>query len=423
MSKASYRNSSSYLPETIHLSLEVMTQVLEQVAQPIAVTDREGIIWYANQAMGQLLDIPIANLVGASIADFLPSGEMLRWLLPCVIAKGWTGELRLSSQGQSSLQGQSSSTVQGLASPILPASSMLSPQPQAAEVTIPTQVSIRPLHLRDYQSGLLTWSFSDLTQQKQLEAQWQAENQELRRSSRLKSEFLANMSHELRTPLTSILGFSSILKQQIFGALTPKQDTYTQRIYRSGEHLLALINDILDLSKIEAGQLVLDRLPLSVSQVCLEAISLVSEQAHNRKLTIHTVLPEDLPALSADEIRLRQMLLNLLSNAIKFSDEGGEIGLEAQVQEAYLWITVWDQGVGIPSEKQHLMFQPFKQLDDNATRRHLGTGLGLALTKRLVELHDGTIQFESQLGQGSRFMLCFPLATASANQAIVDVQK
>lgn len=256
---------------------------------------------------------------------------------------------------------------------------------------------------------MLTWSFSDLTQQKQLEAQLQAENQELLRSSQLKSEFLANMSHELRTPLTSILGFSSILKQQIFGALTPKQDTYTQRIYRSGEHLLALINDILDLSKIEAGQLALDYSPLSVSQVCLEAIALVSEQAKNRKLTLHSTLPEALPPLLADEVRLRQMLLNLLSNAIKFSHEGGQIGLEVQAQETHLSITVWDQGIGIPLEKQHLMFQPFKQLDDNTARRHLGTGLGLALTKRLVELHHGTIEFSSQSDQGSRFTLHIPL--------------
>jgi PAS domain S-box-containing protein len=249
----------------------------------------------------------------------------------------------------------------------------------------------------------------DITERKRIEAELAAKNEELRQASHLKSEFLATMSHELRTPLTSILGFSSILQQQLYGNLNPKQLDYTHKIHQSGQHLLSLINDLLDLSKIEAGQMILDVHAIVVEDLCWGAWGMVSPQAEARNLRVQRSLPADLPLLLADPLRVRQMIVNLLSNAIKFTPPGGDIGIAVERVNDTLQITVWDQGIGIPLDKQHLLFQPFQQLDGSLTRRHEGTGLGLALTRKLAELHGGTITLESQVGEGSRFTICLPL--------------
>jgi signal transduction histidine kinase len=249
----------------------------------------------------------------------------------------------------------------------------------------------------------------DITQQKQIEEELEAKNLELERASQLKSDFLANMSHELRTPLTSILGFSSILQKQIFGPLTDKQVIYMKQLTQSGQHLLGVINDVLDLSKVEAGQLRLDRVPILVDELCEQALTCVSEQAKARNLTVHFDIEPELEPLVADELRVRQMLLNLLSNAIKFSNEGGDIGVEVKAQDDdRMCLTVWDHGIGIPEDKQNLLFRPFQQVDGSLSRRHEGTGLGLALTRKLAELHHGTVEMESKEGEGSRFSIYLP---------------
>jgi signal transduction histidine kinase len=249
----------------------------------------------------------------------------------------------------------------------------------------------------------------DITEQKTIAEELSAKNLELERASRLKSEFLANMSHELRTPLTSILGFSSILQKQIFGALNSKQQSYIHQIYQSGQHLLGLINDVLDLSKVEAGQLRLEVVPIVIEELCEKTLALVREQARVRQLTVHSSIEPDLEPLMADELRVRQMLLNLLSNAIKFSTDGGDIGLDVKQQGSLLQMSVWDNGIGIAEDQQHLLFHPFQQVDGSLSRRHEGTGLGLALTKKLAELHSGTVTMESKEGEGSRFTICLPM--------------
>lgn len=250
----------------------------------------------------------------------------------------------------------------------------------------------------------------DITERKRIEAELVAKSAELVRASHLKSEFLATMSHELRTPLTGILGFSSIMQQQLYGKLNPKQLDYTQKIHQSGQHLLSLINDLLDLSKIEAGQMMLEHHAIVVEDLCWAAWGMVSPQAETRGLTMHRALPSNLPLLFADPLRVRQMIVNLLSNAIKFTPIGGNIGIEAKTVNNTIYLTVWDQGMGIPADKQHLLFQPFQQLDGSLTRRHEGTGLGLALTRKLAELHSGTVTLESQEGRGSRFTICLPIS-------------
>ena len=222
-----------------------------------------------------------------------------------------------------------------------------------------------------------------------------------------KSEFLANMSHELRTPLTSILGFSKVLGQQIFGPLNEKQQQYIARIASSGEHLLALINDLLDLSKIEAGQEELVLEILQVEDVVRECISLIQESANSRGLELLLLIDSEVTTCMADKRRLKQILLNLLGNAVKFT-EAGTVTLKVNETDGIIRLAVIDTGIGISLADQGVLFQPFRQLDGGLARRYQGTGLGLVLARKLARLHGGDITLKSELGQGSCFSLCLP---------------
>jgi PAS domain S-box-containing protein len=360
----------------VEQQLQMFSKAVESAYDSAVITDLDGEILYANPAASRIFCYPLNTLQGENAAVLYLGQEQTEWLIQQAIAGGWSGEVICQRKD-------------GERFPALVSVGLI-----CDDKDNPTAVSVIS---------------RDITQQKQTQAELAAKNIELERANRLKSEFLANMSHELRTPLTSILGFSSLLSQQIFGKLNEKQLLYTQQIHQSGQHLLNLINDVLDLSKVEAGQMVLDVAPISVAELCKEALAFVSAQAQARKLTVHEEIEPNLKPLMADELRVRQMLLNLLSNAIKFSYEGGYIGLEARAQAGFLAIAVWDQGIGIPQDKQKLLFQPFQQVDGSLSRRHEGTGLGLALTKRLAELHQGTVEFTSQEGEGSRFTIRLPL--------------
>lgn len=226
-------------------------------------------------------------------------------------------------------------------------------------------------------------------------------------ANRAKSEFLASMSHELRTPLNAILGLSQVLLQEIFGNLNSKQKEYLTCIRSSGDHLLALINDILDLSKIEAGKVEIVPEVVSVSDICDSCLTIVREQAYDRGLQLHSQLDPAAEVCVADQRRLRQMLLNLLSNAIKFTPEGC-VTLVTEKHPAGISFTVADTGVGIPEEQLDRLFQPFTQLDSGLNRRAEGTGLGLYLTRSLAQLHGGDVTAQSVVGQGSRFTIYLP---------------
>jgi CheY-like chemotaxis protein len=235
-------------------------------------------------------------------------------------------------------------------------------------------------------------------------------NAELVRASRLTDEFLAGMSHELRTPLTAILGMSEVLQAEVFGALNEQQLGYVRTIEESGRLLLALINDILDVSKIEAGKLGLCITSVSVSALCKACLALVRQAAEEKGLTLFCSIDETLTTVEADERRLQQMLVNLLNNAIKFTPAGGEVGLKVVgdgAREA-VDLTVWDTGVGIPEEDMARLFKPFAQLDGSLSRQHPGTGIGLALVCRLAEQHGGGVTLESEVGRGSRFTVSLP---------------
>ncbi len=346
---------------------DLFLDALSCLPEPIVLAQPQGAVVYANGAAGEMLQVA----VGQSLRSYLSDQD-------------WIGIIQAMGSGLH--PGETEVMLRLREGPSIPMA----------------------IVVREMKDGLWLWRFQDLTRQRQRELEWSAENRSLARSSRHKSEFLSNMSHELRTPLTSILGFSSILKQQIFGTLNLKQETYIQQIHRSGQHLLALINDILDLSKIEAGQMILEKTQLTARSICEEAIGLVQEQAKARKIQIQFTIVPPVKYLYADELRFRQMLLNLLSNAIKFSRESGMILVKVSGEGGFVNLAVKDEGEGIPLDKQGLIFQPFQQVDESRDRRSQGTGLGLALTRQMAELHHGTLTVDSEVGEGSCFVLRLP---------------
>jgi signal transduction histidine kinase len=233
-------------------------------------------------------------------------------------------------------------------------------------------------------------------------------SRQLEIASQHKSEFLANMSHELRTPLNAIIGFSEVLSDRMFGELNEKQEEYLKDIYASGTHLLSLINDILDLSKIEAGRMELELSDFHLPTALDSALTLVRERAGRRSIALHMSVDNRLGQIQADERKIRQIVLNLLSNAIKFTPEGGRIDVGAVSKNGFVEISVTDTGVGIAPEDQEAVFEEFRQVG-TAAKKVEGTGLGLTLCRKFIELHAGRIWVESQVGEGSTFTFTVPI--------------
>ena len=233
-------------------------------------------------------------------------------------------------------------------------------------------------------------------------------SRQLEAASRHKSEFLANMSHELRTPLNAIIGFSEVLMQRMFGELNAKQEEYLRDIYESGRHLLSLINDILDLSKIEAGRMELELTDFDLPTAIDSALTLVRERATRRGIALQKTLDARVGPVQADERKVRQVVLNLLSNAIKFTPEGGRIEVRTVPVDGAVEVSVTDTGVGIAPEDQEAVFEEFRQVGSSAAKQE-GTGLGLALCRKFVELHGGTIWVTSAVGAGSTFTFSLPV--------------
>jgi signal transduction histidine kinase len=236
---------------------------------------------------------------------------------------------------------------------------------------------------------------------------------ELTIASQHKSEFLASMSHELRTPLNAVIGFSEVLLERMFGDLNERQEDYLQDIHSAGRHLLALLGDILDLSKIEAGRMELDCAPIDLPHLFAETTELLRERVATKGLTL-TTDADDVAEITADRRKLTQVLFNLVTNAIKFTPSGGHVTLTARRIDTQVALAVADTGIGISKEDQGKLFQVFTQVDGSLARRHEGTGLGLALTRRLVELHGGSISVRSAPGAGSTFTVILPSECVAA---------
>ncbi|MCP6761660.1 MAG: hybrid histidine kinase/response regulator HrmK [Fischerella sp. CENA71] len=233
-------------------------------------------------------------------------------------------------------------------------------------------------------------------------------NQELERTNQLKNQFLANTSHEIRTPLSSITGFIHLLIAQGYEPSKERHQEYLTIIQSSSKHLLALINDILDLSKIEANQLEIQWEQVDLQKLCRNVLIILKEKATNKGLKLSLELDPNVNTLLADSLRLKQMLLNLLFNAVKFTTNGS-VGLQVKLNNSWIYFTVWDTGIGISQEHQAKLFQPYFQIYNSVVSQHEGTGLGLVVTRKLAELHGGRVEVESELGSGSRFTIVLPL--------------
>jgi signal transduction histidine kinase len=230
--------------------------------------------------------------------------------------------------------------------------------------------------------------------------------------SRHKSEFLANLSHELRTPLTGIIGFSEVLLERMLGDLNERQAEYLDGILDSGRHLLALANEILDLARIEAGKLELELGACSLPEVLTNSLTMVRERARGHGISLSLQVDPAVGLVEADEQKLKQIVLNLLSNAVKFTPDRGRVELTARLADGEVRVSVQDSGIGIAAEDHARIFEEFRQIGRNSASDE-GTGLGLALTKKLVELHGGRIWVESQRGVGSTFSFTLPLKPAA----------
>jgi len=237
----------------------------------------------------------------------------------------------------------------------------------------------------------------------------EAKSQQLEIASQHKSEFLANMSHELRTPLNAIIGFSEVLQERLFGELNEKQAEYTDDILSSGRHLLSLINDILDLSKVEAGRMELEVTTFYLPDAIDNALLLIRERASRHGIKLDRVIDARLGDYTGDERKVKQVLLNLLSNAVKFTPEGGQIRVEARMGDTAAIVSVTDNGIGIAREDQEAIFEEFRQAAGNYAHKREGTGLGLTLTRKFVEMHGGKIWVESEVGKGSTFTFTLPI--------------
>jgi protein-histidine pros-kinase len=280
-------------------------------------------------------------------------------------------------------------------------------------IEFPVEISLSPLQT---DHGLLvTSAIRDITDRKLTEQTLRDKNSELERANKAKDSFLASMSHELRTPLNGIIGFAEFLSDGKPGPVNPKQKEYLEDILNSGQHLLHLINDILDIVKIQAGKLELNPEIFRLDDVIQEVRAGVRPISQNKHIQVQIEVSQGLDAVRLDKQRVTQILYNLLSNALKFTDEAGKVGITATLEgTVHFRLSVRDSGIGIKPEDIERLFREFEQLEAGTDRRFGGTGLGLALTRKIVEMQGGTIHVESEVGKGSTFTVILPLVYREA---------
>ncbi|MEW6494610.1 MAG: PAS domain S-box protein, partial [Cyanobacteriota bacterium] len=381
-------------------AIEVETryqQIVELAEEGIWVIDNEGKTTYVNQAMARMLGYQEEEMLGRPLFDFMDEAAQQTANANLERRKQGIGEkheFKLQTKDGKGLWTYMST------SPVLD------------------------------ESGKLLWSCAlvyDITERKKADEQLRESserislaNAELARATRLKDEFLASMSHELRTPLNAILGLAEALQEEVYGSLTDRQRRSLVTIEQSGQHLLDLITDILDLSKIESGTMELQITSSSPHNLCESSFTFVKQQAHHKSIKLSSKISEGLGNIEVDERRMRQVLVNLLSNAVKFTPEGGEVRMEVETdsEAEIIKLSVIDTGIGIAPENLDKLFKPFVQLDSSLSRRYAGTGLGLALVRRIVELHGGSVSLESEVGKGSQFTVNLPWKEPDRGQSV-----
>lgn len=361
-------------------ALKKLSSAVEQSADSVIITNRDSVIEYINPAFEKLTGYNKEEAIG-NTPNILKSGKHDKKYYKSLYETIYSGKVFQDELINKKKNGE----IYYAAATIVP--------------------------IKDTQGTITHFvtSEKDITEHKKAEKIY-LENERLAYASKAKSEFLANMSHELRTPLNSILGFSQLLKQKMFGELNEKQEHHVDNILTSGNFLLNLVNDILDLSKVEAGKMELVIEKIHVPQVMNESLILIKEKAikHNVKLKLD--LDPKLDYIEADKLRIKQVLFNLLGNAVKFSKPEGEtVTVTTKKEGDIAKISVSDTGIGIREEDMRKLFNTFEQLDSGITKKYGGTGLGLAISKKLVEMHGGTIMAESKFGIGSTFSFLLPI--------------
>jgi PAS domain S-box-containing protein len=375
--------------------------LLESNIDALITTDPRGIITDVNKQMEKLTGCTRDELIGAPFKNYFTDSARAEAGINRVLAEGKVSNYELTARSRDG-------------------------------VLTGVSYNATTFHDRDRRLQGVFVSARDMTELKTIERALQQKNVELEDASRMKSEFLANMSHELRTPLNAIIGFSEVLGDGLLGDLTDQQRGFIGDIFSSGKHLLSLINDILDLSKVEAGKMTLDLEPVQMSGLIANSMSIVREKAASRRVQLVTEIPPDLGSLRADARKVKQIIYNLVSNAVKFANEGGQVTVSAQrvprsevgsvgaggnsrtfplVEskfEEFLKISVIDVGMGISPEGLERLFKPFSQIDSGLARKFEGTGLGLAMVKLLTDLHCGSVAVESAVGEGSCFTVWLP---------------
>jgi PAS domain S-box-containing protein len=369
-----------------------LRSILDADPNCIFVLDREGRYSMVNRAMANFYGTSVSEMLGKSVASFHPSLQEADRLVQ--------QHREIIDSGKDLLN---------------PEELMTGAYGRARWM----QTYKTPLAGASGNRELLLGISTDITERKQFERDLMVAKEAAEGANVAKSQFLANMSHELRTPLNAIIGFSEILADRTVGDLTEKQEKYVNHILTSGRHLLQLINDILDLAKIEAGRLELDREDFEPATAIADLLNIVRPLALKKHITLKMALPNTaLASVNADQAKFKQILYNLMSNAIKFTPEGGAVTLEASNNEEGLLVSVIDSGIGIGKEDQERVFGEFEQVDSSYGRKQQGTGLGLALTKKLVEMHDGRIWVESEgESQGSVFSVMIPTVASDDEPA------
>jgi PAS domain S-box-containing protein len=376
--------------------------LLESNIDALMTTDPRGIITDVNKQMEALTGCTRDELIGAPFRNYFTDSSRAEAGINRVLSEGKVTNYELTARARD------------------------------GTLTV-VSYNATTFHDRDRRLQGVFAAARDMTELKGFEQTLQQKNIELEHASRMKSAFLANMSHELRTPLNAIIGFSEVLRDGLIGDISDQQRGFISDIFSSGKHLLSLINDILDLSKVEAGKMILDLEPVQICPLFVNSLSIIREKAATRHVRLDMDASEELGFIEADARKVKQIAYNLLSNAVKFTNEGGEVTLRAsripraevgQLSgswigrtfplaenefEEFLKISVTDNGIGIAPEGLEQLFQPFNQIDSGLARKFEGTGLGLAMVKLLAELHGGAVAVESAVGEGSRFTVWLPL--------------
>jgi PAS domain S-box-containing protein len=374
----------------------MMNSVVDDSFDGIATVNNDGVIELFNPAAGSILGISVDEAMGQKIHDYLP----------------WSAEIKALY----------AAAKDQTADDALPAITEFGPEefPLATqdgrELTIELLISTSRLSIKGnkrrkggVETRMLIYTFRDITERKKAQQNQERARKTAEAANRAKTEFLANMSHELRTPLNAVIGFSEMIKAEVFGPVgAPQYVEYSTDIFNSGTHLLGIINDVLDMSKIEAGEMELNESPFSFGRIVETALKMLAERAEKGEVSLTVDIPNDLPDIMADERMVKQILLNLLTNAVKFTPAGGKVKLIARRGKNGFVFSVSDTGIGIPPDKMEIILQPFGQADSRLERAYEGTGLGLPLVKSMTELNHGEFRIESKEGEGTTATVSFP---------------